>query len=155
MKTYKFDPLKELNIDIPKSNRKEALEAAATYLKEAVLDYIGEGKSPVSGFGKFPGYTKEYKSEKGASSSSSAVNLELSGEMLDALSVKVTGSKLELGVFGGDELLGKAEGNNLGTYGQPNPIPGKVRRFIPLDGENLKRDILRNMKTILEEYGED
>lgn len=152
LKKYFFNPIEELDLNIPKENRAEALKAASDYLKEAMLDYIGEGKSPVSGFGKFPGYTKAYKTLKGESSSSSTVNLELSGEMLDALDVKVSGKRLSIGVFGDSEVLGKAEGNNLGTYGQDSPIPGKARRFIPLEGESLKREILQGLKRVLQEF---
>lgn len=159
MKPYKFDPVTELGINIPKNKRREALEAAAEILKEAVLDFIGEGKSPVSGFGKFPGYTKKYKDYKSELSSASNVNLELTGEMLDALSVEVSGSNLKVFVDGDSELQGKAEGNNLGTYGNQKPLPGKARRFIPLKekDEVFKRDILRQIKDVLKKYedGED
>lgn len=152
MKPYKFNPLKGLDINIPRDQRREALEAAADYIKEAMLDYIGGGKSPVSGFGKFPGYTKAYKAAKGESSSASTVNLELSGEMLDALDVRISGNQLLVGVFGDADLLGKAEGNNLGTYGQSSPIAGKVRRFVPVDGESFKRDILQGVRDVLKEF---
>lgn len=155
MKAWKFNPIEELGIDIPRNQRREALEAAAEYIRTAMLDYIGEGKSPVQGFGKFPGYTKDYKATKGGSSSSSAVNLELSGDMLDALDARVSGSTINVNVYGGGDLAGKAEGNNLGTYGQSSPIPGKVRRFIPLEGEKLKKDILQGVKDILKEYETD
>lgn len=152
MKNFKFDPIKTLNLDIPRENRKEALEAAAEYLKTAMLDYIGSGNSPVSGFGKFPGYTPAYKTVKGEQSSSSTVNLELTGELLDALDVSIKGGKLAVDVVGDSELRGKAEGNNLGTYGQSKPIAGKARRFIPVEDETFKRGILTGLRDILSEF---
>jgi hypothetical protein len=155
VKAFKFKPIEELGIEIPRNARREALEAAAEYIRTAMLDYIGEGKSPVQGFGKFPGYTKNYKTLKGESSSASTVNLELSGEMLDALDARVSGSTISINVFGGGKIAGKAEGNNLGTYGQSDPIPGKARRFIPLENEKLKKDILQGVKDILKEYETD
>ena len=155
MKAWKFKPLEELGIEIPRGARREALEAAADYIRTAMLDYIGEGKSPVSGFGKFPGYTKNYKDFKKGESSASTVNLELSGEMLDALDARVTGSTISVNVYGDAELEGKAEGNNLGTYGQADPIRGKARRFIPVGSEKLKKDILQGVKDILKEYETD
>lgn len=149
MKPYKLN-IKDLDLQIPKNKQREAMKAAAEFLKVEVLDYIGEGKSPVSGFGKFPEYTKSYSAEKG----SSLVNLELTGELLDALDVKVKGSSLELNVYGSDEVQGKAEGNNLGTYGNPKPIKGKARRFIPVGDETLKRDIIARLKELLSDYEE-
>ena len=155
MKAWKFKPFEELGIEIPRGSRREALEAAAEYIRTAMLDYIGSGTSPVSGFGKFPGYTKTYKDFKRGESSASAVNLELSGEMLDALDARVSGSTINVNVYGDSDLEGKAEGNNLGTYGKANPIPGKARRFIPVGNERLKKDILQGVKDILKEYESD
>lgn len=154
MKAYKFNPIKDLGLDIPRDKQAEALDAAATYLKEIMLDYIADGKSPVSGFGKFPRYTKAYENIKSEQSSSSTVNLELSGEMLDALDVKVDGKKLVVDVFGDEEVRGKAEGNNLGTYGTNEPIKGKARRFIPVSSEDetFKRDVLSKLKDVLSKY---
>ena len=154
MKPYKFNPIKDLNLDIPRNKRKDALEAAADLIKTEMLDYIGEGKSPVSGFGKFPGYSKNYKTFKKDHSSSSTVNLELTGEMLDALTVENIGSNINVYINGDEKLQGKAEGNNIGTYGTSRTIEGKVRRFIPLDGEKFKRDILSKLRDLLSDYEE-
>lgn len=152
LKKYSFDPIDEFGIEIRKSERSDALEAVASYLKDAMLEYIGDGVSPVSGFGKFPSYTKNYKKIKSEESSSKTVNLELSGEMLDALDVSVRGSKIVVDVIGDEDLRGRAEGNNLGTYGTGSPIKGKTRRFIPLKDETFKRSIQENIKRILKEF---
>jgi hypothetical protein len=78
---------------------------------------------------KFAKYTKEYAKEKGVGRSE--VDLLLSGEMLSELKVlKTTPSGIEIGYKGSKELIGKVEGNILGTYGQPEPIPGKARDFL-------------------------
>jgi len=78
---------------------------------------------------KFAKYTKKYAEEKGVGVSD--VDLLLSGEMLSELQVlKVDSSGVEIGYKGSKDLIGKVEGNILGTYGQPEPIPGKARDFL-------------------------
>jgi len=78
---------------------------------------------------KFAKYTKKYANEKGVGVSD--VDLLLSGEMLSELQVlKVDAKGIEIGYKGSKDLIGKVEGNILGTYGQPEPIPGKARDFL-------------------------
>jgi hypothetical protein len=78
---------------------------------------------------KFAKYTKKYANEKGVGVSD--VDLLLSGEMLSELQVlKVDANGVEIGYKGSKDLIGKVEGNILGTYGQPEPIPGKARDFL-------------------------
>jgi hypothetical protein len=78
---------------------------------------------------KFAKYTKKYANEKGVGVSD--VDLLLSGEMLSELQVlKVDSSGVEIGYKGSKDLIGKVEGNILGTYGQTEPIPGKARDFL-------------------------
>lgn len=78
---------------------------------------------------KFAKYTKKYAEEKGVGVSD--VDLLLSGEMLSELQVlKVDANGVEIGYKGSKDLIGKVEGNILGTYGQPEPIPGKARDFL-------------------------
>jgi hypothetical protein len=78
---------------------------------------------------KFAKYTKKYANEKGVGVSD--VDLLLSGEMLSELQVlKVDANGVEIGYKGSKDLIGKVEGNILGTYGQTEPIPGKARDFL-------------------------
>jgi hypothetical protein len=78
---------------------------------------------------KFAKYTKKYANEKGVGVSD--VDLLLSGEMLSELQVlKVDANGVEIGYKGSKDLIGKVEGNILGTYGQPEPISGKARDFL-------------------------
>lgn len=78
---------------------------------------------------KFAKYTKKYAEEKGVGVSD--VDLLLSGEMLSELQVlKVDANGVEIGYKGSKDLIGKVEGNILGTYGQSEPIPGKARDFL-------------------------
>lgn len=83
---------------------------------------------------KFARYTKKYADNKGVGTSE--VDLLLSGEMLSELKpLKVTADGVEIGYKGSKELVGKVEGNILGTYGQPEPIPGKARDFLGIDDD--------------------
>jgi len=78
---------------------------------------------------KFAKYTKKYANEKGVGVSD--VDLLLSGEMLSELQVlKVDANGVEIGYKGSKDLIGKVDGNIRGTYGQPEPIPGKARDFL-------------------------
>lgn len=85
---------------------------------------------------KFPRYSEKYADVKGVSRSD--VDLVLSGEMLTELkALKVTRDGVEVGYSGSKELVGKVEGNILGTYGQPEPIPGKKRDFLGIPQDDL------------------
>jgi len=78
---------------------------------------------------KFAKYNKDYAKEKGVGVND--VDLVLSGEMITELKVlKTTATGIEIGYSGSKALIGKVEGNILGTYGQPEPIPGKARDFL-------------------------
>ena len=78
---------------------------------------------------KFEKYSDKYADRKGVGVND--VDLLLSGEMLSELQVlKVDSSGVEIGYKGSKDLIGKVEGNILGTYGQPEPIPGKARDFL-------------------------
>jgi hypothetical protein len=95
---------------------------------------------------KFSKYTKKYAKDKGVGAGE--VDLLLSGEMLSELKpLKITADGVEIGYKGSKELVGKVEGNILGTYGQPEPIPGKARDFLGIDDDAV--DVI--MSAYLEE----
>jgi hypothetical protein len=148
-KPYKLDVLNEFDISIPKSERRAALEAAADALKEAMLDYIGEGESPVSNGKWVRKLSKKYEEFKGELSSADFANLELTGEMLDSLSVEVEKNKLVIDV--GSDQYGKAEGHITGEYGE-NWKKRYPRQFMPQGEQKFKRDILQQIKDALKEF---
>ena len=105
---------------------------------------------------KFPRYTEKYADIKGVDRSD--VDLILSGEMLTELkALKVSRNGVEIGYKGPKELIGKVEGNLLGTYGQPEPIPGKQRDFlgIPQNDLDISVSALREEDQDLEITEED
>ena len=147
-KAYKFDPLKTLDIELPKNTKKEALEEVAAYLKEELLSYAGEAKSIVSGGQWVKGLTKEYKALKSEISSNPIANLELNGDLLDSLDVKVVGNKIEIDVA--EDQKGKALGHISGEYGTNSRI--RPRQFMPQGNETFKQAVLSNIKNILKEF---
>lgn len=144
-----FDPIKELELDIPKDKRREALEIAASFLKEALLDYIGDGKSPVSGGKWIRKLEPEYKKKKIEESGVDFANLELSGDLLDSLSVDVEKNKIIIDV--GEDEYGKAEGHLTGIYGNKSDKV-KPRQFMPQGKEKFKKSILKDLEALLREY---
>ena len=90
---------------------------------------------------KFSRYTTRYAKEKGQT----FVDLTASDQMLDDLDVLSTkkGSIL-LGYENGTESNAKADGNIRGTYGQPQPIPGKQRDFLGISQRALREIIRRH-----------
>jgi len=149
-KPFKFDPIKELDLNIPKANRAEALKAAAEYLKEISLEYIGEGKSPVSGGEWVKKLSPAYAKIKGEESSVNFSNLELTGGFLDSFTVEPDGNKVVFDVAPDD--YGRAEGFITGQYGKHSEI--KPRQFTPQKGETFKSAILKELKSILSEFEE-
>ena len=151
---FTFDPFELTGVKVPPARREEALEAVGNYLLESALTEIGSGRSPVAGGPWKKSLSKEYKEKKSAESSSTVANLELSGDLLDALDVtRVSTKKLFYGVEG--DQAGKLEGNNIGSYGQPSGDESKARRAVPLPGETFKPSIVAGIRSILEEYADE
>lgn len=137
--------LEDLLEDVPKSDRKKALRDVGEFLVEQVLDYIGQGKSPVSGVGDFKKLNKAYAEKEKAGDR--LANLDLNGSMLDALTFKVSGNKVIVGIFDEDQAI-KSYNHNKG-----DTLP--KRQFIPEKGQILKKDIRDNVDMIVEEYMEE
>jgi hypothetical protein len=137
----------ELEFDlenVPEEDRETALEDVGQFLVDSILDYVGQGKSPVSGKRDFKALSTPYADrEKGGDT---LANLDLTGGMLDSLTYKVVGDKVVVGIFDEDEAI-KAYNHNIG-----DTLP--KRQFIPDDakGESLKSDIQRGISSIISEY---
>lgn len=135
---------------IKRENRAEAIEDAKEALLTGVLDHVAQGKSPVSGHGKFKALSKKYKEVKKKISGSTKPNLELFGDMLDSLEVKEKGNTITIGIFD-DEQAKKADGHN--NFSGKSKIP--TRPFIPKKDQNFKADIINTIDSILDDYRED
>jgi len=127
----------KLSIKIPFTQPIKPKERAK--VADAILTHI-VGRT-MAGFDKnndkFAKYTKDYAKQKGVGVSE--VDLLLSGEMLSELKVlDIKPSGIEIGYKGSKSLIGKVEGNILGTYGQPEPIPGKARDFLGIQPDDVE-----------------
>jgi hypothetical protein len=149
---YEFDPFEETGLDQPssKKDRAQALADIAEYVRDEILQYVGEGKSPVSGGAWKRGLSPEYKKVKEELSGVSFANMELHGDMLDALEARVVGNKIRVGWFGGPEAA-KADGHN--NFSGESTLP--TRQSIPKPDESFKRPIITGMKAIAKEFIED
>lgn len=125
---------------IPISRKLTAIDREG--LAEMVISYIQERSA--AGFDKngnrFQRYSKEYAKFKGVGRGD--VDLVLNGDMLMSLSLTNHGTGfIEIGYKDDDENAGKAEGNILGTYGQPQPVT-KPRNFLGIDPAEI--DIIQD-----------
>lgn len=135
-----------VKINIPKRFGPVERQAIAQDVIDFIVERTKSGKN-VDGK-QFPGYSKSYTKSldfKIAGKSKSKVDLTLSEEMLNSIGLLNHSSGELLVGFDktDDKLNGKAEGNQLGTYGQPKPIKGKARPFLGISSADLKK-ILSN-----------
>jgi len=135
----------DLGIDgLPNKLKNDIIEQAGDLLKEEILQALAVAKSPVSGE-SFPALSKKYREFKISEGGSGSPDLELYGDLKDALTYEATDSGLKIGFFG--DQAAKADGHNKFS-GRENFTP--KRRFLPDEGQSFKRDIVRAVKSIVE-----
>lgn len=153
-KFFEFNPFELFDLEKPKdkSLKTTALEEASDALKSAMLDYISKGSSPVSGGSWKRSLSKEYAKYKKEQGGSGIADLELFGDMLSDMIVEPRGNKIVVG-FGSTQQAKKADGHNhSGIFGD-SELP--YREFIPKEGENFKRQILSELKSIIKDNLKD
>lgn len=140
-----------------RSARDQAKEEIREYLEDTILDHLSRGESPVAGKPKkFRGLSKDYIAVKRKISGSTKPNMELYGDMLDDFDVRVEGSTLSFGIHSdaSDESKLKAENHNKFTArARKTKVP--ERSWIPKKGENLRRDIMRDINAIIQSHAEE
>jgi hypothetical protein len=145
---YEFNPFEGRNI--PRTKIKEAREAVKEFVLEKVLSYVADAKSPVSGESWKASLDPEYAKKKKAVSGSSKANLELYGDMLDALDIRIQGNKLIL-LVDDPSQAGKSDGHN--NFSGESKLP--QRRFIPEEGQKFKSDIERGIDEVISQFEVD
>ena len=137
---FGFDKIKNA------ADKAEAKKEVGDLIVNEILRYVQDGTSPVSGYGGFTELSTEYaKQQKGGNKKP---NLELNGDLLDALEFKTgRGDQIEFGIFKSSQVP-KADGHN--NFSGDSNLP--LRRFIPDENESLKRDIESKIKTIINDY---
>lgn len=134
---------------LPAHIKNDIIQEAGEFLVEQTLLSLGDAKSPVSGE-SFPALSKEYKAKKVAEGGRPVPDLELAGDLKDALTFRPTETGLEIGFFGSE--ADKADGH-LKFSGRENHTP--KRRFLPAEGQNFKRDIVQEVDRIVSEKSGD
>jgi hypothetical protein len=147
--------LKSIIKKISQENRDEALEEIGEYLLQEILTSVGGGKTPVQGGRYKKTLSKAYKSEKKKISSSTIANMELHGDMLDALDFKIDVNKMnvEIGFLEGAEQqqIDKADNHNkFSAKAKKTKLP--ARQFIPRSNERFKKKIMKEVQSIAEGY---
>ena len=149
--SFKFNPEDLTGLEIPKGKKKEAAKEIARAVQDYILDYVGDGKSPVSGGPWKRQLSKEYAKKKEDESGINFANLELSGALMDALETKIhSDGSIEVGIFKPSEV-GKADGHN--NFSGESKLP--TRQFIPKKDQTFKREISEGIKDIIKEYQND
>lgn len=145
---YTFNPFEATGAERPKGETKrEALQEASEFLREAVIGYMDEQNSPVAGHGAFKKLSKDYAARKRKMGGSPVPDLELSGDLKDSIKVFATGNRITIEVTG--DQGGKADGHC--NHSGASKIP--LRRFIPDSGETFKRPILDGIARIIKKSG--
>ena len=114
-------------------------------IAQEVIDFIVQrsksGKA-ING-SRFPAYSPGYRNSLDfkIAGKGSKVDLTLSGEMLDSIQLLSDKSgEITIGFDKSDtKLNGKAEGNQLGTYGHNTPLKGRARPFLGISADDLKK----------------
>jgi hypothetical protein len=144
--TFRLDLSKIVDQGITRSQKKEI----GQYLVEQILEDVGKGKSPVRGQGWKSTLSPKYKKYKANFSSNTTANMELHGDMLDALKFKVDGDVVEVGIFNSREAQKADNHNKFSTASMNTPVP--KRQFIPNNerGETFRKDIISEVERLLE-----
>lgn len=155
--TKELDLTKKLNKIANKKNRKEAEKEVGEFLINYILDKVGQAESPVEKGVYNPNLTKQYKKEKSETSGNSQANMELFGDMLDALEYRSKDGIVEVGIFDSDQAQ-KAYGHNTGFSGHPNKkMRGNKykRQFIPSKSKNFNKEAREEINRIIDDYASE
>ena len=138
------------------ARKAEAMDEIGEYLTQAILESVGGAKSPVKGGAYKRSLSKDYKKIKGKISGSKIANMELYGDMLDALEFKATGDTMEIGFLkGGDQLqIDKADNHNkFSAKAKKTKLP--ERSFIPKAKQTFKKSITDEIRDIVSNYASE
>lgn len=131
---------------VPKSRHATVRREVGDFVKEEILRSLSEGNSPVQGE-SFASLSPKYADkQKGGNRTP---NLELDGDLLDALIYRKSGDGIEIGIFQSSQV-DKADGHNKFTRSNNNRIP--KRRFIPKPSQNFDKDIRQGIKDIVNDF---
>jgi len=131
----------KLTIKIPEGLTEDQRYDVALEILQFIHDRTVEGnnRNGKKWSGSAGRYSEAYAKKKGKYSPVDLVDTrEMLGKMQYFKSLSSDG-EIVIGFKSGTKAERKAEGNILGTYGQPTPIPGKARPFLNI----LRKDVER------------
>ena len=128
-------------IELPSDIDAGSIDQIGEEIINYIIDRTKDGKG--AGGKAFPGYSKSYINSLDfaiAGKSPDEVDLTLSSELLDSLKiVSIEGRKLRIGYDEGDiRNNGVAEGNIIGSYGQPRANAKKARNFLEITSKEIE-----------------
>jgi hypothetical protein len=147
--SFTFDPFELIGLPVPEDGGDEARRRMARFVRDQVIEYCGDGKSPVAGGAWKRTLSAAYKKRKIEQGGNAYADMILEGDMLKALDcVVLDDGMLEL-VIEGPEAA-KADGHN--NHSGKSTLP--MRQFIPEEDGSFKPAILSGMRAIAREFFE-
>jgi hypothetical protein len=136
----------EIDAPLPRRARKDLNEKLGRYLIEQTLLTVSSEASPVAGEA-WPELAKgPYRKRKMREVGNENANMELEGDMLDALDTRADDEGIEIGFWGSEAW--KADGHNK-LSGEPGTAPR--RRFLPGEGQEYSPEIMDGLERIIED----
>ena len=151
MAISKTEVWKEIRPKLPsyldEDERLELNEEIGDYVVTAMLDLLGDGKSPVTGE-DFKKLSDKYAGIKGTD----LPNMELEGDLLSSLTYEPDAYSVKIGFWDEEQAI-KAYGHNTGMKGHPW-LDGKapVRKIIPTAKEKFESSIQEGIDQIIQEF---
>lgn len=130
---------------LTKSDKKDILKNINEFAIDRILSDVGNQMNVVTGKPWRKTLSKEYKEFKVKEGGRPYANLELHGDMLDALKGKVVDDNTsEIGIFNNEQAM-KADGHCHTEVFGISKLP--LRQFIPneFNGETLRSGIMRDL----------
>lgn len=124
------------------SSKNIVKDQAGELIIDHILSSVGNARSPISG-ADWPPLSKDYRDQKRDDGRGTKANLELNGDMLDALAFTRTAEGLRVGIVGGEAP--KADGHN--NFSGRSEIP--TRKFLPEEGETFKGTIEMQIEALV------
>ena len=126
-------------IKIPEGYTSSERQAIAAEIIDYIKKTTKDGVSPITGR-NYKGYSKKYKESLDfKNAKDGTVDLRLSGDMVASLEMlDESFGKIKIGYEESDVNAGKAEGNQIGSYGMKSGTTGKARPFIGISSTALK-----------------
>lgn len=138
-------------IRIPKGYTQSERQAIGSEMLDKIRELVAKGISPETGEtfknNKYSAaYAKTFAFRRRGKDIND-VNLKLSGDMLAAMEVLDSSKdgQVKIGFDESSDEAGKAEGNQIGTYGSDRASSSKARPFIKLN-EKFVKQILKDYK---------